>query len=125
MGPTCKVCGAECSVLHNGRTLTIQCFACEMYKQTGPYQRHAYEFQFLFCTLTACKDVARPYEPLEQLLKEIRQMVDHSEWAQWRDCPTLRTDPFIQSLFADWCADNGFPLQEQAVRQRLQEAEGR
>lgn len=58
-------------------------------------------------------------EALEEALRIFR----HSEWAQWRDLPELRSDKFLQSLFADWCADNGFPLQEQAVRERLSKEE--
>jgi len=71
--------------------------------------------QILFCTF----DSRKPDPTYTPTLEEALRIFRHSEWAQWRDCPTLYTDPFIQSLFADWCADNGFHLQEAAVRERL------
>lgn len=98
----------------------------EFCQHCGAFAKASDLWGYLFCQKqrTAHWSLTADIE-MHLIENELRKLVQHSEWSRWRDTPTLHTDPFIQSLFADWCADNDFPLQEQAVRKRLQEAEGR
>jgi hypothetical protein len=126
-----------CDELIAGYWITEGCTHCRVYMHTLTLARVGGE---LLQGIEYRLGVAKRFKPDGRTVPEsywsaaaeLRQVVKHSEWYKWvetitnvvwnRNRPEI---PFQLSLFADWCADNGFPLQEQAVRQRLQEAEGR
>jgi hypothetical protein len=101
------------------------CPHCEVWQEDTPLLRNYYssglnkrfDTYVCFCAFT---DHLIGDAAVVSAVQEMRKVIRHSEWHQW--WYGIRVDSatsFLQSLFADWCADNGFHLQEQAVRERL------